>query len=98
MSSTQDFRTELEAQIERASKQGRPHIEVNAGELHRAVGGYPPKHGQSHAMPACCSVMRQEFSKGKAEVIHETDSGQAPALTIRYYLPRPSQTQPSRDR
>jgi hypothetical protein len=32
--------------------------------------------------------MRQEFRKGNAEIIHETDSGQAPALTIRYHLPR----------
>ena len=85
---TDDFRTELEAQIDRAAKQGRPHIEINAGELHRTVGGYPPKAGASHAMPTCCNVMRREFSKGNAEIIHETDSGQAPALTIRYHLPR----------
>jgi hypothetical protein len=39
-------------------------------------------------MPTCCNVMRQEFSKGNAEIIHETDSGQAPALTIGYRLPR----------
>jgi hypothetical protein len=88
MPSTDDFQIELEAQIDRASKQGRPHIEINAGELHRKVGGYPPKAGEFHAMPTCCNAMRQEFSKGKAEIIHETVSGQAPALTIRYYLPR----------
>ena len=89
MPSTDDFRTELVAQLERATKQGRPHVEINAGELHRAVGGYPPKAGEPHhAMPTCCNVMRQELSRGKAEVIHETDSGQAAALTIRYYLPR----------
>jgi hypothetical protein len=39
MPSTVDFRTELAAQIARAAKQGRPHIEINAGELHRTVGG-----------------------------------------------------------
>lgn len=88
MPSTDDFRSELAAQIERATKQGRPHIEINAGELHRKIGGYPPKEHQSHAMPTCCNVMRDEMRRGNAEVIHETDSGQAPALTIRYSLPR----------
>jgi hypothetical protein len=81
-----DFRTELRAQIDRAVRQGRPHIEVNAGELHRVVGGYPPKGGQSHAMPSCCNVMRTEMARWKSEIVHETDSGQAPALTIRYYV------------
>ena len=88
MPNTEDFRAELTAQIKRAAEQGRPHIEVNAGELHRSIGGYPPKVGQTHAMPSCCNVMRQEYAKGKAEIVYETESGQAPALTIRYYLPR----------
>ena len=88
MPSADDFRRQLAAQIDRAAKQGRPHLEINAGELHRVVGGYPPKAGESHAMPTCCNVMRQEFSNGKAEIVHETDSGQAPALTIRHRLPR----------
>jgi len=88
MPSTDDFRAELSAQIDRAVKQGRPHIEINSGELHRKVGGYPPGAGENHAMPTCCAVMRDEFKRGKAEVIHETESGQAAALTIRFYLPR----------
>src|SRR6476620_7838784 len=85
---TEDFRAALKDQIERAIKQGRPHIEVNAGEFHGLVGGYPPKAAGSHSMPSVCNVMREELKRGNAEVIHETDSGQAPALTIRYYLPR----------
>lgn len=86
MPNADDFRTELRAQIERAMRQGRPHVEVNAGELHRVVGGYPPKAGQSHAMPSCCNVMRGEMAHRKSEIVYETESGQAPALTIRYYL------------
>jgi hypothetical protein len=82
-----DFRAELMAQIERATKQGRPHIEINAGELHRVVGGYPDKAGD-HRMPICCHVMRDEFKRGDAEMIYQTEGGQAPALTIRYKLPR----------
>lgn len=88
MPTTSDFRVELAAQIDRAAKQGRPHIEVNAGELHRTVGGYPPQGDESHSMPSCCNVLREEYGRGNAEVIHETESGQAPALTIRYRLPR----------
>jgi hypothetical protein len=89
MPSADDFRTELTKQIDRAVKQGRPHVEINAGELHRKIGGYPPKAGENHAMPTCCNVMLDELNRGNAEIIHETESGQAAALTIRYHLPRP---------
>ncbi len=83
-----DFRTELRAQLRRATNQGRPHHEVNAGELHRTLGRYPPKSGENHAMSSCCSVMRAEIIQGKDEVIFETPSGQAAAYTIRYQIPR----------
>jgi hypothetical protein len=39
MPSTDQFRAELIAQIDRAAKQGRPHVEINAGKLHRKLGG-----------------------------------------------------------
>jgi hypothetical protein len=84
-----DFQKKLRKQIGRAEKQGRSHIEVNAGELHRVVGGYPPKAGKQHSMPTCCDVMRQEFKRGNATVIHEPTKGKGPALTICYDLPRP---------
>lgn len=88
MPDVQDFRTELRSQIHRAQTQGRPHIEVNAGELHRTVGGYPPKSGASHAMPSCCAAMHDEYDSKRDEIVHQTKSGNAPALTIRYVLPR----------
>ncbi len=88
MHSIEDFKAGLLAQISRAEKQGRSHVEVNAGELHRTLGGYPPTDNKNHSMPSCCSVMRDELAKGNAEVIHETDSGNSASLTIRYYLPR----------
>jgi hypothetical protein len=53
MPSTDQFRAELIAQIDRAAKQGRPHVEINAGELRRKVGGYPAKADKHHAMPTC---------------------------------------------
>ena len=85
MPTTDEFRAELRSQINRAKRQGRPHAEINAGELHRTLGDYP---GGPHAMPPCCAVMREELRNGKADIIHETDSGYVPSLTIRYYLPR----------
>ncbi|MFB6458640.1 hypothetical protein [Bradyrhizobium tunisiense] len=88
MLSVDDFRHELSAQIERATRQGRPHIEVNAGELHRTLGGYPAKAGENHSMPLCCSVMRAEQRRGNSEIVFETPSGNAASLTIRYGLPR----------
>ena len=88
MPTTDEFRDELRLQINRAQQQGRSHIEINAGELHRTLGGYPPKAGGFHAMPSCCAAMRNELGRDKADIIYETDSGNAPSLTIRYYLPR----------
>ena len=38
-------------------------VEINSGQLHREVGGYP---GQNHRMPMCCAVMRSEMSAGDA--------------------------------
>ena len=86
-----EFEKELRAQIDRAIRQGRPHVEINAGELHRAVGGYPrpptPERGY-HTMPSCCLVLRKELAQGNAEIIHDTPSGKSAALTIRFHLPR----------
>jgi len=90
MSKTEDFREELQAQIQRAQRQGRPHIEINSGELHRTLGGYPPKAGTANMIPSCCAVMWAEHDKGKAKVVFQTASGRSASLTIRYRLPRPS--------
>ena len=90
MPRAEDFREELQAQLQRAHKQGRRHIEVNAGELHRKLGGYPPKAGERAAnLPSCCAVMWAEHDRGKAKVVFQTDSGRSASLTIRYRLPRP---------
>lgn len=82
---TDDFREELGAMIQRAQRQGRPHVEVNAGELHRAVGGYP--NGGAHRMPACCEAMLLEKRVGD-EVVFQPPEGKGASLTIRYRLPR----------
>ncbi|MBS1163989.1 MAG: endonuclease [Proteobacteria bacterium] len=88
MPTADDFRVELTGILQRAELQGRPHVEINAGELHRSVGGYPSREGNQHAMPSCCGVMRGELEAGKAEIIYTPESGNGASLTIRYYLPR----------
>lgn len=85
----EDFRATLMALFSRAKKQGRTQIEVNAGELHRLVGGFPAKEGEKHNMATCCRVMRQEYDIGGAVIFFEPDKGAGQGLTIRYDLPRP---------
>ena len=84
----EEFRTELRAQIDRAHKQGRPHAEINAGELHRPIGGYPPRDGQHHAMPECCRAVRDELERGNAEIVFKSPSRQSASFTVRYSVPR----------
>ena len=79
-----DFRKELSAQLARGTKRGAAHLEVNSGELHRVLGGYP---GPNHRMPICCEVMRREINDGD-EVISEPMGGKGASLTVRYKLPR----------
>ncbi len=83
MPSADDFRAELRAQIDRARRQGRPHVEINAGELHRIVGSYPG----DHRMPVCCEVLRSEQKEGD-ELVYSPADGNGASLTIRYKLPR----------
>lgn len=82
---TTSFAFALTELIKRAGQQGRSHVEVNAGELHRSLGGYP---GQEHRMPACCSAMRSAMTP-EDKIIYAPDSGNGASLTIRYVLPRP---------
>jgi 5-methylcytosine-specific restriction protein A len=80
----QKFYEELKAQIGRARKHGAPHVEINAGDLHRRVGGYP---GPTHQMPLCCDAMyfAQQLND---EIVVAPKRGKGASLTIRYKLPR----------
>ena len=75
-----DFRRVLRDRLERAFRRSEPHAIVNAGELHRLLGGYP---GPRHRMPVCCSVMRSEMRPGDL-VTAAPPSGQGASLTILY--------------
>jgi hypothetical protein len=84
MPTMDEFRRELSAQIDRAERAGRPHVEINCGEVHRKVGGYP---GSNHRMPLCCKAM-QELKTSEDVIVSEPEKGEGANLTIRYILPR----------
>lgn len=80
----EDFQNALDEFIEQAQADGKAFVDVQAGELHREVGGYP---GPDHRMPVCCSVMRKTMTDGDV-VLSEPPKGVGASLKIRYRLPR----------
>lgn len=60
-------------------------ITIRAGDLHKALGGYP---GPNHRMPICCSAMYQAMDIGD-EIVKAPPKGRGANLYIRYRLPRP---------
>jgi hypothetical protein len=69
-----------------AVREGRETKEINAGDLHRRLGGYP---GRNHRMPVCCAVMRAAFAPDAGDlIVEEPPSGRGASFTIRYVLPR----------
>lgn len=84
MPTTQEFRSTLKALFAAAAARGATHIDVEAGDLHREVGGYP---GCNHRMPSCCSVMAQEMRTGDS-ILSSPSGGKGASLIIRYFLPR----------
>ncbi len=79
-----EFRSELKAQLSHAEKRGVPSVDINSGEPHRKVGGYP---GPDHRMPMCCEAMYGEQKPGD-EIVSSPPKGKGASLTIRYKLPR----------
>lgn len=80
----EDFRRELHRQLAHAQASGADYVKINAGELHRDVGGYP---GIDHRMPVCCEVMTSTMEDGD-KIIDQPPKGKGARLTIRYRLPR----------
>ncbi len=86
-----NFEKELADRFSRALEDGKTSINVNSGELHRALGGYP---GPNHRMPVCCDAMYQEMRAGD-QILNAPAKGKGASLTIRYLLPRPGGDTPS---
>jgi 5-methylcytosine-specific restriction protein A len=76
------FASTLESLLAQARKAGETFLEVNAGDLHRKVGGFP---GPQHHMSLCCNVLRGAMGPDDFAV-REPRSGSGPSLTLRYHL------------
>lgn len=66
---------------EKLSKISSEYIDLNSGEIHREVGGYP---SNNHRMPICCEIMYASM-KGSDYVLSAPPKGQGASLTIRYF-------------
>jgi hypothetical protein len=87
MPTAADFRMEMYRLMYEAMQAGEDTVEINSGELHTRVGGYP---GANHRMPVCCAVMHGAYAPDAGDVIvQQPPSGQGATLTIRYVLPTP---------
>jgi 5-methylcytosine-specific restriction protein A len=84
-----DFVNELHRMMLEAIQDGTGTVDINTGDLHRRVGGYP---GPDHRMPLCCQVMHAEFAPKVDTILESPPSGQGASLTIRYVIPRPNKT------
>ena len=57
-------------------------IDLKAGDVHTAYGGYP---GPQHRMPSCCQAMRNAM-RGSDEILPGGPAkGNGASLRIRYY-------------
>ncbi len=81
---TQTFKQALLQTLKVAQNKGLKEITVNAGELHRQVGGYP---GTNNRMATCTMVLKNEMTDGDI-IIKDTNKGAGASVTIKYILPR----------
>lgn len=84
MPTKEKFRSALRAQLREAELRGDSYHEVNSGQLHRDLGGYP---GPNHQMPSCCDALYDEQRTGDT-IIARPPKGKGASLTVRYKLPR----------
>jgi 5-methylcytosine-specific restriction protein A len=85
MPTLQEFTDELKTQLRQAELKSSTYLEINSGDLHRKLGGYPAQGG--HQMPSCCDAMYAEQRAGD-EILSRPPKGRGASLTIRYKLPR----------
>lgn len=82
--STEDFRRAIAARLVAAEQRGANHVDINSGDLHRELGGYP---GPKASMPSCCNAMYNEQHASDV-ILSQPPKGKGASLTIRYFLPR----------
>lgn len=55
MPTSDEFRAELRSQLRAAELKKLPHADINAGELHRCLGGYPGANLPCDGAGASCA-------------------------------------------
>lgn len=78
-----DFRRALDRLFRDAERRAEKLLIVQAGHLHRIVGGYPG----NHRMPTCCNVMRS-YMRDSDRFRYQPPKGDGARLEIEYRLPR----------
>lgn len=76
------FTAEITRILSEAKASGALYADINSGEVHRAMGGYP---GPNHVMPACCLALRDKMRTGD-QILSEPPKSAGASLTIRYFL------------
>lgn len=84
MPTKDEFAKAIAAKLRAAELRSAGHLELNAGELHRELGGYP---GAVHQMPSCCDALYEVHRAGDT-ILAKPPKGKGATLTIRYKLPR----------
>lgn len=82
-----DFTTVILILLKTAEAYGKMSLDINAGELHKFIGGYPSPPNYQHRMPNCNSAMKDLMQEGDT-VQAQPKSGLGAGLTIRYFFPR----------
>jgi hypothetical protein len=80
----QDFEVELHHQFAQARRFGKSYVNVNSGDLHRSVGGYPRR---AHRMSLCCRVMYRAMDAWDL-ILFTPPEEVGGSVTIRFALPR----------
>lgn len=76
--SSENFRDALRDLLGKAESLGFGAVEINSGNMHRKVGGYP---GSDHRMPICCEVMYSAMAPGD-EVVCQPESGKGASVVV----------------
>ena len=79
MVSTDHFRQELRAQMDRAVTLGHMDILINSGELCRSI-----LRGTASSV-SCCDAMQAEIKLGDTIILDRTSGS---GMSVRYLLPR----------
>lgn len=84
MPTKEEFGKAVGAKLREAELRGGEHLDLNSGELHRELGGYP---GPNHQMSSCCDALYDAQRAGDT-ILSSPAQGKGASLTIRFKLPR----------